>query len=159
MAAGDTIAGQLRYIRETQSGHAFKVAGPFSSLELDQANLENRLFINVTPGVDAPQAGANMAKAPSARWAPGEVLKVQHLSNSLAEAIKYDADEIEIKGLERDLNTGEVSPRTLTVKDTTVSANPTSSTTVWTTIFAYTIADRTEFGLKGPQKAAATENA
>lgn len=167
MAAGDTISGQVRYIRENQAGDRYVVAGPFASVEMDQDTFNQKKFLNLGLLAQAqgasgatgasPFGAANSSPAPEGIFHPGEKLIIQHKSASLAEAIDYDADEYLVSVLERDLNTDIVQQRTLTVADTDLSANPTSSTSEWVTFFEDTVPDRRRWALAGHQKAAAVE--
>ena len=159
MAVGDTIAGQIRIVRVKTLGSRPLVAGPYASFECDhKADPENALYINPNPKSRLP-IGAKDAKAPKAVFESGEVMEVQHLSSSLEEAGVYNADEFYVSGIEVDLNTNEKRTRTLTAVDTGLAANPTTSTTVWTVIFKYTVPDRRRFILAGSFMVAITEAA
>jgi len=159
MAAGATISGQVRVIRESTLGKRVPVAGNFGSFEVDhKADPENSLYINPNPKGRLP-LGAREVKAPGAIFEAGEVLELQHLSAALAEAADFDADEIFIGGIEEDLNTGDLRARTLTAVDTGLAADPTTSTTVWTTFFKYTVPDRRRFYLAGAFNVACVETA
>lgn len=159
MAAGATISGQLRVAKVNQLGDTLVVAGPLASVELDQDTFNQKVFINAEPGVDLPFGGANARQAPEAVWQPGEQILVQHKSAALAEAVDHDADEFLISIMERDLNTGIAQGRTLTVADQELTADPTSSTSAWVTVFKFTVPDRLRVMLRGHQKVAAVEAA
>jgi len=157
MAAGDTIAGSIRVVKEKTLGDRVVVAGRFGASEVDHKDdPENSLYINPNPAVRLP-IGARAVKAPLAVFNPGEILEIQHLSSSLQEPADYDADEFFIGIIEEDLNTGELRERQLTVADTELTANPTTSTTSWVTIFKYTVPDRRRIYLAGAFNVAAVE--
>ena len=159
MAAGDTIAGQVRVVKETAQGHRDIVCGPYGSAEVDhKADPENALYINPNPKSRLP-IGASSDVAKRAVFKAGEILDVQHLASALAEAANYDADEIFIKCIVEDLNNADPRPRQLTAQDTTLAADPTTSTTVWTSFFKYTVPDRTVLYLAGAFKVACVETA
>jgi len=157
MAAGDTISGQIRVIRETTLGNKIVVAGNFGHTEVDhKADPQNALYINPNPKSRIP-LGARSVKSSIGMFHAGEKIIVQHKSASLAEAIDYDADEFFVGMIEKDLNTGNLRERQLTVVDTGLTANPTSSTSLWVDIFNYTIPDRRLLALAGQFNVAAVE--
>jgi len=158
VAAGDTISGNLRFARQKANGSVEVVAGPFSSWEMDhKGDPSNSPWFNV-PRDYAPQ-GANLKYAKDAVWKSGEIILVQHKSASLAEAADYDADEVFIGVLQEDLNRDERIPRTLTVADTELTSDPTTSTSDWVTVFKYTVPDRTKIALFGMSNVAVVEAA
>lgn len=149
MAAGDTIAGSIRIVRELTLGSRVVVAGNFGASEVDhKADPENTLYINPNPRVRLP-LGSRAVLAPRAIFEAGEVLDIQHLSSTLEVAGNYAADEFFIGGVEEDLNTRMMRERQLSAPDSTLDANPTTSTTVWMSIFKYTVPDRRRFYLAG----------
>lgn len=168
MAAGDTIAGQIRYIRSSEHGEEILV-NPLSSFQLDRkAEPEKALFFNksdpkvlqlIQPHLDSPGITPRMSELHA-----GETLKVEHKSAALAEAVDYDADEVFINVVQVDHNYGRGDPRRaqvrqLSANDTELSANPTSSTSGWVTFFEATVPNRKTWFLGGPQMVAAVENA
>lgn len=161
MAAGDTINGEVRVQRETASGEALVPLGPLSSAMFDnRGDVANQLYVNPQKAFSAPppQAG-NRMKAPGLVFHANEVLRVQHQSANLEEAIDYDADEIEISIVDLDLQTGKASPRTLTVSSTELTANPTSDVDEWVTVYQETVPFGHRYFVAGPTNAAAVENA
>ena len=159
MAAGNTITGQIRVSKLTTLGDLITVAGNFGSAEVDhKADPENAVYINPNPKYNLP-VGARSYGAPQAIFGPGEKIRVQHKSASLAEAVDYDADEFFIGTIVEDLNTGMTRSAQLTVQDTEVSANPTSSTSEYVTVFEYTVPDRQRVFISGAFNVAAVENA
>jgi len=159
MAIGDTVSGQIRVVRETVVGERDIVLGPLGSTEIDhKADPENSMYVNPKKGDRLP-VGARSIRAKKAIFEAGEIIDVQHLSASLAELVTYNADEFFIGCGQEDMNRKSPRPRQLTVQDTTLTADPTSSITVWTSIFKYTIPDRQRFILTGPFNVAAVETA
>jgi len=159
MGAGDTIAGQIRVVRQTGIGHRRVVAGSFPSAQVDHlADLENSIYINPPKGGQLPM-GMMPKRAPKAIFHAGEKLHLEHLSSSLEEAATVTLSEIQIDVIQQDLNTKDVIEKTLTVVDTDLSGDVTSSTTVWTTFFTYTVPDRTKIALSGSFNATLLEKA
>lgn len=165
MAAGDTISGQVRYIREDQHGNREVVAGPYDQDELDQANLEDRLYI-VRPGDRRTQAGrisnVDEIPAPQIEYGPNETIRLEHQAASSGEggdteSIDVDADEFQLKGKLRDLNTGQVKPETLTVSKNDLSTDPTAESCSFVAFFEHEFSDAVAFIPDGFQKAAAVE--
>lgn len=161
MAAGDTIAGKIRMVREKATGDRLVVLGNLSTNVVDhKADPENALYVNPVPGVsDAPFGAGRSISAPGAVFNDSETMEIQHKSSSLEEAADYDADEVFISILEQDLNTGEVIPSELNASDTTLSANPTTSTSSWVTFFEYTVPSRKRVFVSGQFNIAPVENA
>jgi len=159
MAAGDTINGQIRLEKEKPSGSRLIPFGPVSANLVDQRNdVKNQLYVNPPKAFNSPPPGAgNRAMAPGLVFQPGEVIRVQHKSANLEEAADYDADEFELSVVELDLNTGERVPRTLTVADTEISANPTTSTSEFVDIYQATVPDRRRWYIAGSLNVAAVE--
>lgn len=159
MAAGDTIAGQIRVVKARTLGDEVVVAGPFAQSRVDhKADPQYQLFINVPR--EAVPIGGTIAYAPSATFEAGEVMHVQHKATTLAEAMSsHDADEIFVDLIEEDLNTGQKKPRQLSVADNEVSADVTSSTTSFVSIFTDTVPDRRRWYLAGAFNVAGTEAA
>ena len=159
MAVGDTIPGQIRIVKEETIGHRVVIAGSFGASEIDhKADPENSMYINPDPKIRLP-IGARAVRCKGGVFSPGEVIDVQHLASALEEAATYNADEFFIGCLEEDLNTGRAHQRQLTAIDTTLVADATTSTTVWTSIFKYTVPDRRRIVLAGPFNVAAVETA
>ena len=159
MAAGDTISGRIRVIKETGIGHRNIVAGAYPSARLDHiTDSENGLYINKGKGEVLP-LGMLGRKAPKAFFGAGEKLILQHLSASLAEAATVTLSEIEISIIKKDLNNNDHVEDTLVVGDTTLSGDVTSSTTVWTDFFSYTVPDRTMISMVGSFNATLLEKA
>jgi len=164
MGAGDTIAGKVRVVREDAEGNVSRVIGPFPTDRVDYTNNDissaEKLYVNVgnSARVGAP-ANAETKGAPDARWYAGEVIRVQHQSSNLQEAVDRNFDGTNIEILEQDKNRGSISPETLTVDDQELSSNPTSSTSDWVTFFESTVPDRTEWRIAGSFEAIAAENA
>lgn len=161
MAAGDTIPGVVAVEKEDASGDRTFELGPYSHSLLDNSgDVANQMYVNAAKAFNTPppQAG-NRVRAAGLVFHPGEVIRARHKSASLSEAIDYDADEIEISIVDQDLNTGKLSPQTLTVSDTELSANPTSSTTDFVTFFEETVPDMHRYFVAGPVNLAAVENA
>jgi len=159
MAVGDTIAGQIRVVKETAQGHRDIVCGPYGASEVDhKADPENSKYINPNPKSRLP-IGASSDRAKRAVFEAGEVLDIQHKASALAEAATYNADEFFIGCIQEDLNRNDPRPRQLTAPDTTLAADPTTSITVWTSIFKFTVPDRTRLYLAGAFNVAAVETA
>lgn len=165
MAAGDTIAGSIRVVREDTEGNRNVVLGPVSQSSVDGKNgglgVEEKLYVNTmrSDRVQAPLQAKEIA-ADAARFFPGESFFVQHLSASLEEASDSDAaDAFEIHTLKQDKNTGRVFPTVLTEADNEITGNPATSTSEWVDIYQETVPDRQEFRLVGEFLAGAYENA
>ena len=155
MAAGDTVAGQIRVVRETVVGERDIVLGPYGSAQVDhKADQENSMYVNPKKGDRLP-VGAWSVKSKKAIFEAGETIDVQHLSSTDEVAVLYTADEIFIGCGQEDLNRKIPRPRMLTVADTTLEANATTSTTVWISIYKYTVPDRQRFIFTGPFNVAA----
>lgn len=172
MAVGDTIAGEIRVVKESRGGDRPIVAGPYTHAECDQAaNPDKAIYHNVGMVLRevglrvGPAFGAGNPKdAPDAIFEPGEIMEVQHQAQALAEAIDFDAAEFNIGVIEIDLNKpkglpGRARPRTLSVAQTELVANPTSSTTAFVTFWKDTTPDRVRRVLAGFFAVAAVENA
>jgi len=158
MAAGSTISGQIRFARQKVNGDIEVIAGPFSSQELDhKADPQYSVWFN-TPRERTP-VGANVKTAKNAELKAGEILLLQHKAAALAEAADYDADEIFISILKKDINRNDIIPTTLTVADTGLSGDATTSTTAWVTGFQYTVPDRVSIALYGQCNVAVVETA
>lgn len=164
MAAGATISGQLRMVRLDAQGNRVKVAGNFSSGEIDHKDDSSKaLYLNTNQGkvgqlIDKPLNSP--AKAfPDAVFYAGETLIIEHLSASLEEAIDYDADEIFIDIVDKDTNRNMSITRTLTVADTELTANPNSSKSAWVETYKVTVPDRHMWLVAGQFNVAATEAA
>lgn len=158
MAAGDTISGQIRVRRIKTLGDEEVVAGPFPHSLIDHKDAhEKGIYINVP--MRALPIGASPVYTKKGVFYAGETLQVQHLSASLEEAADYDADEIFISLIEVDKNTGDKLPRMLTVNDTDLSADATTSTSSWVTIFEDVVPDRRIWYLAGSFNVAAVETA
>jgi len=158
MAAGATISGSIRFCREKVNGTVEVIAGPFSSVEMDhKADPAYSAWFN-TPQNQMP-VGSNSKRAKNAELKAGEILLAQHLSASLEEAADYDADEVFIGIIKEDENRKDIIPTTLTVADTGLAANPTTSTSSWVTFFKYTVPDRVAIALFGQCNIAAVEAA
>ncbi len=166
MAAGDTIPGQMRIIRSSEHGEEIMLAAT-STTQLDRKDApEKALFLNkrnakvlelIQPHLDSPGLTPRVTKIHA-----GEVLKLQHLSSALEEAADYDADEFFISVIEVDhnYNVGDsrrARVRELNVADTELTANPTTSTSTWTTVFQDTVPNRKSWHLGGPLMVAAVE--
>lgn len=158
MAAGDTISGQLRVIKEMASGSRPLVAGPFSSFEADQkASFKDAIYLNVAKArglVSVPFGAGNLRNAHDAVFRSGEKLQVQHLSASLQEAALFTADEVFLGIVELDHNLPAKHPdrlvaRTLTAANQELVANFTTSTSTWVTAFQDTVPDRKTWFLAG----------
>jgi len=158
MAAGDTITGMLRYVREQANGTKAVIAGNFSSQELDhKSDPANSVYLNPRPRAPMPVGTGIPKMAPNGYLLQNEVLEVQHLSANLEEAIDYDADEFFISVVEIDTQWGTAVNKTLTVADTELTSDPTSSTSEWTAIFKATVPSGKKWILAGIQNVAATE--
>jgi len=158
MAAGATIAGSVRFVRVMVNGTREVVAGPFSSGEMDH-KADPAYSVHFNEPANRVPSGTNLKMAKDAEWDAGEILAVEHLAAALAEAADYDLDEISIGILKEDKNRNKIIPSTLTVADTTLAADPTTSTTVWTTFFSYTVPDRVKIALHGICNVACCETA
>lgn len=158
MAVGDTITGNIRYVREETSGNRRVIFGPISSAELDhKADPQYSIYVNPSPRAPMPTGhGVPKIAGDAVLW-QNEVLEVQHLSSSLEEAIDYDADEIYISIVEIDLQRGTKTPKTLTAADTELSTDPTSSTSSWVTFFKATVPSGKKWIIAGIQNVAAVE--
>lgn len=159
MGAGDTINGELRFEREKPSGTKLIPYGPVGTSLLDnRGDVENQMYINPSRAWNRPPPGAgNRSFAPGLVFFPGEEVRVQHKSANLEEAADYDADEFEVSIIDLDLNTGEASPKSLTVANTELSSNPTTSTSDWVTIYKVTVPDRHRYYVAGAVNLAAVE--
>lgn len=165
MGAGDTIPGQVRVRGEFTDGSEPRLLGPFNQDRVDYHNNtvspDEKLYVNtaISSRVSKP-AGAESVTEPRLTFSAGETFKVEHKSASLEEAIDYDdADLVEIDVMIKDLNRGVWFPRTLTVQDTGLSANPTSSNSSWVEIFTFTVPDRQRMNVVGTFGIIAPENA
>ena len=159
MAAGDTIGGAIRVVRQTGIGHRRVVAGAFPSAQVDHlTDLENSIYINPPKGMPLPM-GMMPKRAGKAVFHAGESMHLEHKSASLAELATVTLSEIQIDVIEEDLNTKDVIEKTLTVADQTLSGDVTSSTTAWVTFFTYVVPDRTKIVLAGSFNATLLEKA
>ena len=160
MAAGATISGQLRVMRELANGELEIVIGAMSHLDYDwKATPQYAPMVNVPPN-RVPSGTMLINTRGDGAFKAGEKIVVQHLSASLAEAADVDGDDEWFIGIiEKDLNRGGINPKTLTLQDQELAADPTTSTTVWTNVFEYTVPDRTEIALYGRIMMAVTETA
>jgi len=160
MAAGDTISGQLRVMRQLANGELQIVLGAMSHLDYDwKATPANAMQVNV-PRQRAPVGAVIVYTKDDGIFKAGEKIVVQHLSASLAEAADVDGDDEWFIGvLEEDLNRGGINPKTLTLQDQEIAVDPTTSITVWTNVFEYTVPDRTDISLFGRIMMAVTETA
>lgn len=165
MAAGDTITGSVRVVKEDTEGNRNVVFGDVSQAAVDGKNgslsPSEKLYINTMHSrrVKAPLQ-AKEYSAPGAQFLPGEKIIVQHISSSLEEASDSDAtDAFGIDVLKQDRNTGRIYPQTLSEADNEVTSNPSTSTSEYVDIFEETVPDRQEFRLAGEFTAGAYENA
>jgi|SaaInl7_135m_RNA_FD_contig_21_498493_length_708_multi_18_in_0_out_0_1 hypothetical protein len=159
MAAGDTILGVIRVVKETGIGHRNVVAGGYPTGKLDHfTDEENGIYINLPKGESLP-LGMQKRSAPKAHWTAGEKLHLQHKSGSLAEAATVTLSEIAINIIKKDLNTGDVIEETLTVADTDLSGDVTSSVSAYVEFFTYTVPDRTMIAMAGSFNATLLEKA
>ena len=161
MAAGDTISGQIRVVKETGIGHQNVVGGAWPSAQLDHlTDIENGIYVNPPKkNFQLPQ-GMMPKRAPKAIFSSGEKMHLQHKSASLAEAATVTLSEVQIDTMEQDLNNPkDVVDKTLTIQDTDLSGDVTSSVSAWVTFFTYTVPDRTKMALSGSFNATLLEKA
>jgi len=157
MAAGDTVAGQVRIFKTVRLGHGKVVAGPFRSVEADSA-WANDIILN--PDKDRKYAsGAKLVPAPLAVFHEGEILEVQFNAAALAEACTYDSDSFSIDAIEEDLNTKDLRMRTLNVADQELAADFTTIVGTFVTGFRYTVPSRQKLTLSGVFSSEAEETA
>lgn len=153
MAAGDTIAGVVRIVKEEAGGHRVVVLGSIPTSYVDK---DSSYFTHVNPDPDLMMTrGDHKYIAKGAIFEASEVLDIQHLSSSSEVAGDYDADEFFIDVIETDLNHPKRPvPKTLTVHDTELTSDPTTSVTDWVSIFKYTVPDRRRIAIAGMVKVA-----
>lgn len=159
MGAGDTQPGAIRVVRVTGIGKRLPVAGAFPSALLDHlTDTENGIYINPRKGATLP-LGMLPKAAPNAQFSAGEVMEVQIKTSAAGEAAVTTNSEIQIDVVQEDLNTKDIISKTLMVTDTDLTGDVTTSTTAWTTFFAYTVPDRTRITLMGSFNATCLEKA
>lgn len=157
MAAGDTIAGQVRILKTVRLGHSKVVLGPLRSVECDVATAANIIVNPVKGRVYA--AGEKLLYAPLAVFNEGEILEIQFSAAALAELATFDSDTFVIDVIEEDLNTKDLRMRTLNVADQELVADFTTIIGVYVTGFLYTVPTRTRITLSGLFQAEAEETA
>jgi len=157
MAAGDTIAGQVRILKTVRLGHSKVVVGPLRSVECDAATAANVIVNPEKSRVYA--AGERVVMAPNAEFNEGEILEIQFSAAALAEAATYDSDTFVIDVIEEDLNTGDLRMRTLNVADQELVADFTTIVGVFVSGFQYTVPTRTKITMSGVFQAKAEETA
>jgi len=157
MAVGDTIAGQVRILKQFRLGHSKVVLGPLRSVECDAATAAN-IIVNPEKG-RVYAAGERIVQAPMAVFNAGEILLIQFNAAALAEAAQFDADAFVIDVIEEDLNTRDLRMRTLNVADQELIADFTTIVGVFITGFQYTVPARTKITLSGVFQAEAEETA
>ena len=146
-------------MKQTGIGHRRVVAGGYPSAQVDHlTDLENSIYINPSKGMQVPM-GMMPKRARQGIFNAGEHFCLEHKSASLAEAATVTLSEIQIDVIEQDLNTKDVIEKTLTIADTTLSGDVTSSVSAWVEFFRYTVPDRTRIALKGSFNATLLEKA
>lgn len=163
MATGDQIPGQIRIVRKTTQGTERPVLKDVNQDRVDYSvdndiDAVNKLYLNAhLPDVGAPGM-AETRRAGSAEFFPGEVIKVQHKSNSdNSRSIDHDYDAFDIGVVEQDTNTGERRTTALTVADQELSSDQSESDSDFVTFFEFTVPDRTQLALGGSIEAVAVE--
>ena len=102
MAAGDTISGQIRVVRQSSIGHRRVVAGAFPTAQVDHlADLENSIYVNPPKGMPLPM-GMMPKRAGKAIFSSGEIMSLEHKSASLAELATTTLSEIQVDVIEED---------------------------------------------------------
>lgn len=164
MSSGDTVAGNVKVVREDSEGNVNRILGPFDQGRVDYDNndlsADNKLYVNVSQtDRRSKPTNAESVTNPDAVFFAGEVLKVQHKADSSpSNKIDYDrASAFEIDVLEVDQNRGSVAPATLRATDNELSANVSASTSSYVTFFEFTVPDRTQLNMAGRFGAAAVE--
>jgi len=157
MAAGDTIAGQVRILKTVRLGHSKVVVGPLRSVECDAVTAANVILNPERDRVYA--AGERIVQAPLAVFIEGEILEIQFSAGALAEAATFDSDTFVIDCIEEDMNTGDLRTRTLNVADQELVADFTTIVGTFVTGFQYTVPTRTKITLSGVFQAEAEEAA
>ena len=153
MAIGDTIAGVIRIVKEEGGGHRPLVLGATPTSYVDK---DETYFTHINPDPELSIARGDHKKVcKGAVFESGEIMDIQHKSSSDEVAGDHDADEFFIEVIEVDLNHPKRPvPRTLTVQDNELTADPTTSTTEWVSIFKFTVPDRRRIALAGMFKVA-----
>ena len=156
MAAEDTILGRIQYCIERLNGDVDVL---LSGLDSDLLDKDTSRVCYINPNPKFSRAATDEVFAMKAVFKPGEKLLVQHKANATAEACGYDHDQIECGIIKTDLNNGRKWHESLRVADTTLTANYTTSTTAWVTMFSYTCPNNVSFTVNGKQRMSATEHA
>lgn len=158
MAAGDTLKGQVKAFRETSGGNLLRLFGPFSSGQIDPAlDLAESLFVNPSNTYPAPKEVARIVENRAARLWEKETFYLKHKSSNLEEAIDHDADTVEIDYVDKDINTGELSPGTMNVADNLLTQDPTSDKSEYVTFFEVEVPSGHKYFISGYFRAAAVE--
>lgn len=165
MGTGDTIAGNVRIVREDAEGNTVRVFGPESQNRLDSVNentsASEKLYANTQRSSRKGKPGdAENVEIPDAIWESGEKLFVQHKADSdVANNIDSGkAGAFEIGVVEQDLNRNNFFPGTLRSTDNEISNDAQEETDQWVSFFEFTVPDRERLYLAGRLMATAVEN-
>ena len=135
MAAGGTIPGKLRILKQNQAGDKEVLMSGIDTTLADEDGT-GILFFNLPPDRLKTMGASEQNRRAPFVFMENEKIIIEHKSASLEEAIDYDlAASIGIGIMKVDLNTKKRWQETLVVGDTELTANPTASKSAWVEIF------------------------
>ena len=123
-------------MHEAVNGDVTELVGGLDSVLMDKDGA-GTLYVNPNPKQALSEA--QQARYTNQVFKPGEKLHIEHKADALAEAVDFDqAGETIVDLIRMDMNTGRKWSDSLRQVNTTLTADPTSSTTAWVKIYSYT---------------------
>ncbi|MHC4619929.1 MAG: hypothetical protein ACYTEQ_19455 [Planctomycetota bacterium] len=159
MAAGDTIAGTLRVLREKQDGGTVVMVSGLNSARCDE-DVAGNVYFNMAGAKATVAAAGDQHFVMLKKWFEGEKIVVQLSASALAEAVAYDTAGSQNIGIIRtDLNTKEKWADVLLNANQELTADPTSVVGTYVTIFEETVPAQQTIQLAGLFHCIGPENA